>query len=174
MLDILKNVIFINIIPLSGIAIVFNEYFKMIYTRVCLSVNVLFGTNIYYFFENYSCPFPAHSLNLEDPHSSKPVLAYCLDKYTFFPYMCDITEYKHSKLPILSLEILGSDGNIAHDLTDYIEKIRYISKIPTIMEILICWTIHSGIVINHKKYTIRYINDEGEIIEGLFEKLHSE
>jgi hypothetical protein len=170
-----------HIISLTGLAIVCNEFVSAFMTRIYRSGKLLFGSNIYYFFDAYPVPFPAHSLHLNDKHSAKPVISYDVDNYLFYPYLCDLMGKKYNKLPILSLEILDSGGEVAYDLTNYIEKIRFVSNddgiIPTISEIVICWVMTSGIVIDFKKYTIRFINDDGDINTGrldFVEKLHSE
>lgn len=174
MMNFLKSSLLINIIPLTGIAIACSELINAFMTRIYQSVSVLFSTNVYYFFEGYACPFPAHSLQIDNPHSAKPVYVYSVDSYTFFPYTCDFKNIKLSKLPMLSMEIVDSDGNVTYDLTNFIEKIRYISVMPTMLETLLCWTIHSGIVINTKEYSIRYINDDGDIIQDKIGRPHSE
>jgi hypothetical protein len=170
-----------HVISLTGLALVCNEFINAFIIRIYRSGQLLFGSNIYYFFDAYPIPFPAHNLRLDDKHSAKPIITYDVDKNLFYPYMCNVAEKKYNKLPILSLEILDSGGEVAYDLTNYIEKIRYISNddgvIPTISEIVVCWTMTSGIVVDFKKYTIRFINDDGDINMGrldFIEKPHSE
>jgi len=159
----------------------YNIFSKFLINKI-LSLSVLFNTyrewyisyarrgnlesNLYIFFEDYSCPFLASSVKINSIYSAKPRFVYNSDTLLFFPYVILNLQdpvKKGTRLPILSLEIIDSTSLVIFDLTDYIEKIRYVDvSCPTISEIIITWTISSGIVLDRNIFKARYIDKDGE------------
>ena len=131
--------------------------------------------NIYLFLENYPQPFPARLLDLDSPHTAPPELVYNADSTTFYPYKKDSTyetmiqEHKPKRLPVLSIEILDGESNVIFDLTDFIDRVRFINisgtDIPNISEIISAWSIESYVVLNKNNYNVRYIMNDGEMYE---------
>ena len=148
---------------------------KVYLRRVYSVIEQLTRPNIYVFLENYPQPFPARFLSLENSHTAVPELLYDADTNIFFPYNTDfsyknlIEEYKPERLPILSIEILDKDSTVIFDLTDFIDKIRYVNvsgvDAPELSEIISAWSIESYIILNKTKYIVRYISNDGEMCE---------
>ena len=124
-------------------------------SRVKAAFHVLFGSRVYIFFDNYSSPFPAHSVLSSSVFSATPSVMYNADTRCF--YLDDTTGIS-KRLPILSLEIIDSDSEVVFDLTDYVETVRYYgNSLPTISELVVAWSLGSWIVLDTTKYKARYI-----------------
>lgn len=131
------------------------EIVKSCVSRVKAALHVLFGSRVYVFFNNYSSPFPAHLVLSSSVYSAKPCVMYNADTHCF--YLEDTTGIS-KRLPILSLEIIHSDSEVAFDLTDYVETVRYYdNSLPTISELVMGWSLDSCIVLDADKYKVRYI-----------------
>jgi len=160
--------------PVLSIALTANsvgEWVKSFVTRIAISLDFLFSPNIYIFFDKYPAPFPARSLRLESVHSAKPSILYNADALLFFPQNNEtgsphIEDAKSSRLPLLSLEIIDLDLTVIFDLTDYIERARYIRQdstdCPTISEIVMGWSVSAGLILDSDKYRVRYITNDGD------------
>jgi len=140
--------------------------------RLYEAADTLVKPSIHVFLENYEQPFPARSIDLTSVHSATPTLAYNADTYVFFPYNNDLTythmltDHKLQTLPILSLEIVGPDSSVAFDLTDFVEKLRYVdisgADCPEIFEVFSAWAIMSRVVLDKDVYTARLIKNDGK------------
>ena len=54
---------------------------------------------------------------------------------------------------------------MAYDLTDFIERLRYVGdSIPTLNQVIAVWTLASNVVPNLAEMKIRYVNEDGETI----------
>ena len=130
----------------------------------------------YVFFDEYSIPFPAHSVNLDATLSAKPNLVYNVEMSVFFPYLPNVsfadmlTKYKSNTLPILSLEIIDKNGTAVRDLTEFIENIRYIYVenhfAPTVSDIIAAWSVSNAIPIDRTLFRVRYITLEGDEVDS--------
>ena len=58
-----------HLVSFAGTITDYNDWIKFIVKRIFNSFDVLFGANIYFFFDNYEHPFPARRLRLDDVHS---------------------------------------------------------------------------------------------------------
>ena len=164
------------IAPVISIALTANsvsEWVKSLITRITLSLDFIFNPNIYIFFDKYPAPFPARSLRLESVHSATPSILYNADTLLFFPQNNEtgsprVEDAESSRLPMLSLEIIDSNSAVAFDLTDYIERARYIRQdatdCPTISEIVMGWSVSAGIILDSDEYRARYITDDGDLV----------
>jgi hypothetical protein len=70
-------------------------------------------------------------------------------------------------IPILSLEITDTSGNFLHDLTDFIESMKYIMLSstyvkPTIGHIISVWQLNSKIILDESTTLAQYINTNGD------------
>jgi hypothetical protein len=67
---------------------------------------------------------------------------------------------------MLSLEIVNSADRVIYDLSDFVESVRFIETEeysgPTIHHVLAAWSLSSGIVVDYRMYTIRYIDGNGD------------
>ena len=144
------------------------------------SVAIIISPKIYMFFEEYSMPFPVFSLNMDRNLIGKPTIIYNADEYVFFPYIplksfAEIVIYnKANPVSILSMEIIDDNERCVKDLTDFIEKLRYIHipnmEVPTISNIIAAWCVTNSLPLNRKDYSVRYIRSNGdEIITSLID-----
>jgi hypothetical protein len=132
----------------------------------------LVSPRLYVFFEEYSMPFPAFSLSKEHKLMAKPVLVYNADEHVFFPYVplksyAEVLIYNKARpLPILSMEILDENKMPVNDLTDFVEKLRYVymedMETPSISNIISAWCLTHYLPLNRSRYTVRYIMSNGE------------
>lgn len=126
----------------------------------------------YVFLDEYSLPFPAHSLNLDQPHTAKALLVYNYNANIFYPYIPNVSyvkmlrTYTAHSLPILSLELIGADNRPIRDLTTFIENLKYIfvpeKCVPTIMDVVALWSVITRTPIDRALVRARYITEEGE------------
>jgi hypothetical protein len=172
----------INIVSslLTGITL-YNQFKETAYmglTRVYESLSHLISPKFYMFFEEYSMPLPMFSLNMDRNLIAKPLLIYNADEYIFFPYIplksyAEILIYnKKTPLSVLSMEIINADGTTLKDLTDFVEKLRYIyipeMEVPTVSNIVAAWCITHSIPLNRSKLSVRYITSTGtQVITSL-------
>ena len=136
----------------------------------------LISPRLYVFFEEYSMPFPAFSLSNERNLLAKPTLIYNADEHVFFPYVplksyAEILIYnKATHLPILSMEILDRNEMPTKDLTDFVEKLRYIyiqgMETPTISNIISAWCIAHSTPLNRSNLSVRYIMSNGDEVKA--------
>jgi hypothetical protein len=137
----------------------------------------LISPRLYVFFEEYSMPFPAFSLSNQRNFIAKPLLVYNADEHVFFPYIplksyAEIIIYNSKiRLPVLSMEILDENEMPIVDLTDFVEKLRYVyiqgMDTPTISNIVSAWCITYSTPLNRSKYTVRYIMSNGDEVKTL-------
>jgi len=132
----------------------------------------------YVFYEEYSMPFLCFELNNDHPLTGQPTLIYDAESTLFFPYHTEKTitglldEYIPQPLPILSMEIIDESSNSAHDLTGFIETLRYVEvpnyPAPTICDIIGAWSASNSIPVDRTRFQVRYITSDGdEIIASL-------
>ena len=144
-----------------------------IFTSISYSIYEYYTcNNEYIFLDEYSLPFPAHLLQLDQLHIAKALLGYNYHANVFYPYVPNTSLTKmlrtcevHS-LPILSLELINEDNRCVKDLTTFIENIKYVSIpekcVPTILDIVSLWSVLTRFPIDRKNIRARYITEEGE------------
>jgi hypothetical protein len=141
-------------------------------------VQIACSPTYYVFYEGYYTPYLYSKTNPWASGSANASIMYNYDTNTFFPYslttrMLDTYMMPSARtLPVLSLEIITSDDTVQYDLTDYIETMKYIqsdnSPVPTIAQIVATWSLVSHIVLDSKRFSVRYINDYGDtVLTGL-------
>jgi hypothetical protein len=141
-------------------------------------VQITCNPTYYVFYEGYYTPYLYSKTNPWASGSANASIMYNYDTNTFFPYslttrMLDTYMMPSARtLPVLSLEIITSDDTVQYDLTDYIETMKYIqsdnSPVPTIAQIVATWSLVSHIVLDSKRFSVRYINDYGDtVLTGL-------
>ena len=150
----------------------FDFFLQRLYDAILYAMSPRF----YVFFDEYSIPFPAHSVNLDATLSAKPNLVYNVEMSVFFPYLPNVsfadmlTKYKSNTLPILSLEIIDKNGTAVRDLTEFIENIRYIYVenhfAPTVSDIIAAWSVSNAIPIDRTLFRVRYITLEGDEVDS--------
>jgi hypothetical protein len=98
-------------------------------------------------------------------NETRCVLYYNADKMLFYPYLL-LSDNKNYSFPYLSLEIIDDDDNTIHDLTDFIENIRYIklsnTETPSLSSIIMMWLTLTDNFPNPERHSIRYIDDSGD------------
>jgi hypothetical protein len=98
-------------------------------------------------------------------NETRCVLYYNADKMLFYPYVL-LSDNKNYSFPYLSLEVIDDDNNTVYDLTDFIEKVRYIklsnTETPSLSSIILMWLTLTGKFPNPEKHSIRYIDDSGD------------
>jgi len=141
----------------------YREWFESKINYFIKSLRFLLGSNIYIFFENYSLPFSEHTVNFNTTNMDLIKFAYSPDKKLFFNYSeVAAIELKPMRLPILSLEIIDISSLVIYDLTDYVEKVRYVNtRCPTISEVIMAWIIQDGRVLDKSSVKARYIEEDG-------------
>ena len=139
--------------------------------RLLSCLNSLVAPRFFLFFDEYSMPFPAHSVILDKNASPEPILVFNADTLLFFPYIPNssfndmVAQHKPIALPILSLEIFEVDGDYVRDLSGFNENIRFVPmaghKPPVISDVVSAWIVTNMIPIDRSKFRVRYITDEG-------------
>ena len=136
----------------------------------------LISPKFYIFFEEYSMPFPAFSLNMDSKLAAKATLVYNADEHIFFPYIpsksyAEIVIYNSANpLSLLSMEILDENDMPIADLTDFIETLRYIyvqgMEVPTVSNVVAAWCVTNSIPLNRSRYSVRYITSVGDVVNA--------
>lgn len=152
-----------------------------LWQRFVKGYTAVFRPNYYLFFEGSSAAYPYYSVNHWATGSAAPDLMYCADKKLFFPWIprnpdvpaegmdfSDVfVEERYRPLAVLSLEVVDAEGRVAYDLTDFIETVRYVAldgfKAPALEHVLAAWTLSSGIVPDATRFTLRYIDSDGNL-----------
>ena len=106
--------------------------------------------------------------------SLRPALTYNMTKNVFYPSSKDFMFFNtktinYKTIPILSLEIVNKDKTPLYDLTNFIEKMRYIKlspkyHTPSIGHIISVWQLYSKIVLDENEVSVNYINTEGDFV----------
>jgi hypothetical protein len=126
-----------------------------------------FEPKTYYFFDNYT-PTQARRtthVNLSASTAANVDWTYNLTENAFYdgPNMC--TDFKRRSLPYLSIEMIGSDGKVIYDLTDFIEGTHIYSnerRTPLIGQVLEAWSHSSHIVLAPDAVShIRIVGEDG-------------
>jgi hypothetical protein len=155
-----------------------NSYMNRMFLKLDEIGQIAFNQTYYVFYDGYYAPYLYSKTNSWATGSAKATLFYNYDTNVFFPYtlssrMLDTYLMSNARsLPILSLDIIDSDEKVHYDLTDYIEKMKFIqvenSSGPSLAQIVATWTLASHIVLDSTRFSVRYINDYGDtIITGL-------
>jgi len=90
-------------------------------------------------------------------------MQYDMDARLFIPWGSTASDKPHNPLPVLSLAIIDKDTlETLYDLTDYIEKMRYVNGIvPAIGHIISAWQLYSNIVVDAERCRVNYLDNEG-------------
>jgi hypothetical protein len=125
----------------------------------------------YIFFKNSAYPYLLRNTHAWATGSAVPEFIYWADSKVFMPWVSNDVYYvapleNGNTLPMLSLELVNtSDETVAYDLTDFIERVRYMGEsIPTLNQVIAVWTLASNVVPNLNEMKIRYVNEDGETI----------
>jgi hypothetical protein len=157
-----------------------------IFSRLAKAYSAVFRPNYYIFFEGSPQPHSFYAVNYWASGSAAPELMYSVDKKLFFPWIprnpitlsegmdfdAVFVEERYKALPFLSIEIVDAEGRAAYDLTDFLESMRYVAldgfPAPTLAHVISAWTLSSAIVPDPARYTVRYIDVDGNIhpLEG--------
>ena len=126
----------------------------------------------YVFLDKYTLPFPAQSLQINQPHTPKVLLIYNYNTNVFYPYIPNMSltkmlrTYDVRSLPILSLELIGEDNRTVRDLTTFIENVKYVFVsevcVLTIMDVVALWSVITRTPVDRDRIRARYITEEGE------------
>jgi hypothetical protein len=140
---------------------------KKFATKLLNALYTLFNPETYIFFDRVSHAYPALKVNPYASTSAIPMWTYNSDTHEFFEWPMVASSQAGDQLPLLSMEIV-EDGNIAYDLTDFIETIRVYNACgevcaPYICHIIGAWTLSSGIVLDpYKNFTVHLITNDGD------------
>ena len=143
------------------------------------AINTLTSDDIYMFLNNSVFP---HDFKQYTKISIKCALMYNMSKNLFYPYNYYIVDNDicniglRSPIPILSLQIIDKHGEMMHDLTDFIESMRYIKlspihQSPSIGHIISVWQISSRIILDESEVSAEYINRSGDSIKTTIRNL---
>ena len=139
-------------------------------------VNTLVSDELYMFLNDSAFP---HDFNRYSKVCVQPALMYNMAKNVFYPWSHFLSTHgafnvgTKVPLPILSLEIIDKDGKTLHDLTEFIESMRY-SKLsftysaPCIGHIVSVWQLASKIILDSNEVSVKYMNTDGdEVLTGI-------
>jgi len=132
--------------------------------------NMLVSDDIYLFLNDSVFP---HDFKKYTQISVRPALMYNMTTNTFYPWNSLLSNHgvfhigTKLSIPILSLEITDTSGNFLHDLTDFIESMKYIMLSstyvkPTIGHIISVWQLNSKIILDESTTLAQYINTNGD------------
>jgi len=171
----MKTCIVRAVLKSANILNFFREKTSTIFKRVYEILSFIIAPRIYVFFEEYSLPFQLFSLKMERVLIAKPTIIYSADEFVFFPNIpfktyAEILAYnKRIPLSILSMEILDENDIAVKDLTNFVEKLRYISlpslEVPTISNIISAWCVTHCIPLNRNRFTVRYVRANGDEVK---------
>ena len=142
------------------------EYVKRQYNKFS---NAFLPEN-YLFFDVNDKVYPEHLVDLSANLSATPMWSYSKDTHMF--RLWGATEkLVPTALPYLSIEVV-LDGEMQYDITSFIGQVKVYSidaeeaPIPSFMNIIVAWSLHSGVIIDDKKgVTYRIIDDSGNTHE---------
>jgi hypothetical protein len=135
--------------------------------------DILFSPRFFVFFKGYVQPLEFRLTQLFATGQARAILMYDSENCLFFEYKngtpfsesCDPSLKRHT-LPILSLEIIDSSKTAHYDLSDYIEKLKYIGDLDlTLSQVLMAWSTASSILPDPERFSLRYINMDGDSFE---------
>ena len=71
---------------------------------------------------------------------------------------------KHYSLPILSIEIIHTTGEVLYDLTNFIENMKFIdiSRRPSIGSVVMIWATLTNNFLDPSAHKVRYIDMSGD------------
>jgi len=140
--------------------------------------DILFSPRFFVFFKGYVQPLEFRLTQLFATGQAQPSIMYDSENCLFFEYKsgtpfsesCD-PSLKRRTLPILSLEIIDSSKSAHYDLSEYIEKLKYIGDIDlSLSQVVMAWSTSSSILPDPERFSLRYINMDGDSFEtGLFD-----
>lgn len=151
------------------------------FDRLAKAYTAVFRPNYYIFFEGATMPHSFYTTNYWATGSAAPELMYCADKKVFFPWIPRnpaipsqgvnfddvLVAERFKSLPYLSMEIVDNEGRAIYDLTDFLETLRYVAldgfAVPSLGHILAAWSLSSAIVPDPVRFTVRYIDVDGNI-----------
>lgn len=140
--------------------------------RIETVVTLLTQPMIYGFFEKIQTPYLLTSLNLTASASACIDLLYNQTTRTFYPNrgVLDLSpDEPTTKMPILSLDIVNSEGETQYDLTDFVETIKVVEvehlQLPCISDIVEVWQLSSGIILDRDNFKVRYITMDGDTVD---------
>ena len=150
-----------------------------IFDKSVFLFDILFSPRFFVFFKGYIQPLEFRLTQLFATGQALPTLMYDAENCLFFEYKsgtpfsesCD-PSLKRKTLPILSLEIIDSSKTAHYDLSDYIEKLKYIGDIDlSLSQIVMAWSTASSILPDPERFSLRYINMDGDSFEtDLFDR----
>ena len=156
---------------------------KMCLDKLSLIFDILFSPRLYVFFKGYIQPVPfrlnihfiaqlqTKNQNQNNSDEVSSIIMYDIDKSLFFPYRLNqsiqnICSNKRKSLSILSLEIIDSSKKAHYDLSEFVEKIKYIGDIDlNLSHILMAWSISSAVLPDTERFVLRYIDMSGDSFE---------
>jgi hypothetical protein len=149
------------------------ERIRAFLKRIENVVELLTQPMIYGFFEKIQAPYLLSPLNLTASAAARVELLYNQTSKTFYPNRGTLGAHPDEptiKLPILSLDIVNSEGETQYDLTDFVETIKVIHvdelAKPCISDIVEVWQLSSGIVLDRDLFKVRYITEDGDTIDA--------
>lgn len=151
-----------------------------IFDKSVFLFDILFSPRFFVFFKGYVQPLEFRLTQLFATGQAQATLMYDSENCLFFEYKsgtpfsesCDPILKRHS-LPILSLEIIDSSKSAHYDLSDYIEKLKYIGDLDlTLSQVVMAWSTSSSVLPDPERFSLRYINMDGDSFEtGLFDSM---
>lgn len=139
------------------------NYYVLLKDSFDASLNTFFSDRHIFFLPNSYFPYELNSYSVLN---KSPVLSYNMRKKIFY----NGYDGKRVPLPILSLEIVDKSGQVLHDLTGFIETMRYESNasdtVPSIAHIISVWELHSKILLNEDDVSVKYIDKNCESIQS--------
>lgn len=135
-------------------------------------VNTLVSDELYMFLNDSAF---SHDFSRYSKVCVQPALMYNMAKNVFYPWSHFLSTHgvfsvgTKVPIPILSLEIIDKHGRTLHDLTEFIESMRYIKisstyPAPTIGHIVSVWQLASKIILDSNEVSVKYMNTDGDEI----------
>ena len=143
------------------------------WNRLSVTVETFFLPRCYFFLKDSVYPYEFILGSSWSNGAATPYLMYSADNRVFFPLLpnksfSDMMTYPKMPIPILSLELLKSDGTVMYDLTDFIEPMRYVEDgeaLPTLGHIIAVWQLHKRVVLDPNTVNARYIDGSGNVVD---------
>ena len=151
-----------------------NNWLGELTDKLILAYEAFSNPQVFVFFKGVAGAFDARHVSLIASASAIPEFYYEPANHLFYPYIPterqeDVRQGKQICLPMLSLEILDNSGKVHYDLTDFLEKIRFVERegctSPAVAHLVAAWQTSSHIIVDPTRFKARFLTSDAEEIE---------
>ena len=157
----IPSVLYPFIIPVITLYLSTTKCLTRVYNKVNDAYEYIVTPTVYVFMKGYTQPL----LYKSNMNTTRSALYYNADKMLFYPYL-SLANNKNYSFPYLSVEIVDSDNDTIHDLTDFIGNIKHVklsnTETPSLSSIVMMLLTLTAKFPNPEIHSVRYIDDSGD------------